>query len=183
MSARVVHLRRAMWASMESAPMSALLEEITDTLGGSPSLRDRRHGVIEAADGRLRRVRLRPWPKLVSLPEVLLLGRLRHARCSGDRCLLFYNQPRRFPNFLVAKYIVSSHGTSYRTFRRALETLDEIARIKGSDALLCELATWRISREMMLRWGWEPHCNSRWRRHYIKRFYGNYPPRPIWLTP
>jgi hypothetical protein len=158
------------------------LREVIDDLNESaPSLRPRCHGVIEAAEGEFRRVTLRSWPKLVWVPEVVFVGRLFHGYREGDRCLLYYNQPRRFPNFLVAKYIVSARGTSYRTFRRVLEALEEIARIKGSDALLCELATWRISREMMLRWGWAPHCNSRWRRHYIKRFYGNYPPRPAWL--
>lgn len=161
--------------------MTRLLEEITDLDQGADVLRRRRFGVIETARGQLRRVRLRPWPKLVWLPEVVVLGRFRHGHCSGDRCRLFYNQPQRFPNFLVVKYIISDQGTSYRTFRRTLETLDEIARLKQSDAILCELATWRISREMMTRWGWQPQGVSRWRRHYIKRFYGTYPPRPDWL--
>ena len=158
-----------------------LFETVTDLQAGSEIIGCRRFGVIEATGGRLERIRLRPVPKLVSLPEILILGRYIHSRRSADRCLLFYNQPRWCPNYLAVKYIISGRGTSYQTFRRALETLDEVARIKSTDALLCELATWRISREMMARWGWEPHCNSRWRRHYIKRFYGEYPPRANWI--
>jgi hypothetical protein len=59
--------------------------------------------------------------------------------------------------------------------------LDEIARLKRSDALLCDVSNWRISERLMARFGWEPHCPSRWHRHYIKRFYGEYPPPAGWL--
>ncbi len=161
--------------------MTTLFETVTDLHDGADAIARRRFGVIEAVAGQFVNVRLRPFPKLVSLPEILTLGRYLHSRWADDRCRIFYDQPLRCPNFLAVKYIISGRGTSYRTFRRAVEALDEVARIKSTDALLCELATWRISREMMVRWGWEPHCNSRWRRHYIKRFYGEYPPRPAWL--
>lgn len=162
--------------------VTSLFETVTDLHAGADVIARRRFGVIEAVAGRFDRVQLRPLPKMVSLPEILTLGRYLHSRRAADRCRLFYDQPRRSPNFLAVKYIISGRGTSYQTFRRVAEALDEVARIKGTDALLCELATWRISREMMARWGWEPHCNSRWRRHYIKRFYGTYPPRPAWLS-
>jgi hypothetical protein len=153
-----------------------LFETVTDLDRGADVLRRRAYGVIEAVDGRFSHVRLRPFPKLVSVADVALWGRWYHEKRLGDRCRLYYNQPRRHRNFLAVKYVVSARGTSYRTFRRVLEVLDEIARLKGTDALLCELATWRITTGMMERWGWEPHYPSRWRRHYIKRFYGSYPP-------
>jgi len=54
--------------------------------------------------------------------------------------------------------------------------LDEIARIKRSDALLTDASNLRISDRLLARWGWVPHTSSRWHRHHIKRFYGNYPP-------
>ena len=161
--------------------MKPWFETTTDLREGADAIRRRSFGVIEARDGQFRRIRLRPFPKLVSLPEIFILGRYVHAHRRDDRCLLFYDQPRRHPNFLAVKYVISGRGTSYQTLRRTAEALDEVARLKGTDALLCELATWRISREMMARWGWEPHCNSRWRRHYIKRFYGTYPLRAAWL--
>jgi hypothetical protein len=158
-----------------------VFETVTDLHDGADLLCRRAHGAIEAAEGRFRRVVLRPFPTLISVPEILLLGGWYHRRRSGDCCRLYYDQPWRFPNFLVVKYVVSAHGTAYRTFRRVLEALDEIARLKGSDALLCELTNGRISGRMMARWGWEPHCPSRWRRHYIKRFYGRYPPPAAWM--
>lgn len=163
--------------------MPPLFETVTDLAQGAHVLRRRRYGVIEAVEGRFHRVLLRPFPKMVSLPEVLFLGRWHHRRRQGDRCLLYYNQPGRFPNFLALSYIVSGRGTGYATFLRTLEVLDEIARIKHSDALLANVASWRISRRLLARQGWEPHCPSRWQRHYIKRFYGAYPPRPEWMEP
>ena len=161
--------------------MGRLIETVTDLSRGKDALCRGRHGVIEALDGRFRRVVLRPFPKIVSLPEILLFGRWHHQRRAGDRCLLYYDQPRRFPNFLTVKYFVSARGATYGTVCRVLDVLDEIARLKGSDALLCQVANWRISGQMMARWGWEPHCRSRWLRHYIKRFYGAYPPQAAWI--
>jgi len=154
-----------------------LFETVTELESGGEILRRRAYGVIEAADGQFRRVWLRPFPKLASVPGILLLGRWQHLSRQGDRCLLYYNQPRRFPQFLVIKYVVSGKGTQYRTCRSTLRVLDEIARIKGADALLCDVANWRISTAMMARWGWVPHCPSWWHRHFIKRFYGVYPTR------
>ncbi|MBN2022707.1 MAG: hypothetical protein JW809_07915 [Pirellulales bacterium] len=162
--------------------MAALFETVRNLREGSETLRRRRHGVIEARNGQFQRVLLRPWPKLISAPEVLLLGRFYHHRRPGDYCRLYFSQPWRFPNFLAVHYVVSARDTSYQTFRQVVEALDEIARLKRADALLCELTAPRITDQMMRRWGWEPHCPSRWRRHYIKRFYGEYPPRPAWLS-
>jgi hypothetical protein len=79
-------------------------------------------------------------------------------------------------------YAISNRQTSIRSLRRALDVLDEIARLKRSDALLCDVGNARISRRFMAHWGWEPHCPTRWHRHYIKRLYGEYPPRPAWLA-
>lgn len=162
--------------------MRPLFETVTDLEQGADALRRRRYGVIEVAGARLAHIRLRPFPKLASLPEVLLLSRLVHAYRRGDRCLLYYNQPWRFSRFLAVGLVVSRRGTTYATFRRALQVLDEIARLKGADALLANVANWRISRRLLERLGWEPHCPSRWQRHYIKRFYGAYSPRPEWAA-
>lgn len=152
-----------------------LFDTVTDLIEGAPILRRRRYGVIEAADGAFRCVRLRPFPKIVSGPHILLFGGAYHRHVGGDRVWLYYNQPRRFPSFLALKYLVSARDTRMGTLTRALAVLDDIARLKGSDALLCDVGNWRISREMLARWGWVPHCPARWHRFYVKRFYGRYP--------
>ncbi len=96
-------------------------------------------------------------------------------RTPGDRCWLYFNQPWRHSNFLALKYVLSLRDCTFATSRRAALTLDEVAHIKRSDAILCDAWNLRISERLLARWGWEAHKPSRWHRHYIKRFYGQYP--------
>jgi hypothetical protein len=142
---------------------------------GRERIRARRYGVIEIAGGSLRAIHLRPWPKLFALSELWPVGWRHHSRGAADRCLLYYNQPRRQPNFLALKYIVSTTGTSYRTFRAALVVLDAIAELKRTDAIVCDVANLRISDRLLARLGWEAHKPQRWHRNFIRRFYGTYP--------
>jgi hypothetical protein len=155
--------------------MAWLGETIVDLEAGRERLRRRSHGVIETVGGELRAIYLRPWPKLASVSELWPLGPRYHARGDADRCLLYFNQPRRMPNFLALRYVVSTAGTSYCTFRAALTVLDAIAEVKGIDAIVCDAANMRISERFMARMGWEPHKPQRWHRNYIRRFYGHYP--------
>ena len=155
--------------------MPPFFEIVTDLAAQAEVVRRRRYGVIEVADGRFRRLRFRPLPKLASLAEALLWGRWFHRRRPGNRCWLYYNQPRSFPNFLALKYVVSARRTTPATIHTALAVLDEIARLKGTDALLCDVANLRISDRLLDRLGWQPHKPQRWHRNFIKRFYGVYP--------
>jgi hypothetical protein len=155
--------------------MRCLFETIVDFDSGRERIRARRYGVIETVGGKFHSLHLRPWPKLVSLPEIWPQGSRYHAGGEADRCLLFYNQPRRMPNFMALKYIVSTAGTSYATFRAALKTLDAIAELKRIDAMVCDAGNARLSDRLMARFGWEPHKPQRWHRNYIRRFYGQYP--------
>ena len=157
--------------------MTWLGETILDLETGRERLLRRTHGVIETAGGQLRAIHLRPWPKMVSLTELWPLGPRYHARGDADRCLLYFNQPRRMPNFLALRYVITTAGTGYRTFRAALTTLDSIAELKGIDAMVCDAANMRLSERFMARMGWEPHKPQWWHRNYIRRFYGVYPGR------
>lgn len=155
--------------------MARLFNTIEDWTAGRDELVRRRYGVIEATAGRVVAVHLRPWPKMISWPEVWPVGPAYHAQGQPDRCLLYYNQPRRFSNFLALKYLASTHGTSYATCRAAVLALDELAELKRTDALLCDAGNTRISDRLLVRFGWAPHKPQRWRRNFIKRFYGVYP--------
>lgn len=155
--------------------MALFQETITDFETGRERIRARRYGAVETIGGELRAVHLRPLPKLMSLPEIWPQGLRYHASGEPDRCLLFYNQPWRMPSFMALKYIVSTAGTSYATFRAALKTLDAIAELKRIDAMVCDAANVRLSDRLMARFGWEPHKPQRWHRNYIRRFYGSYP--------
>ncbi|MGD9646923.1 MAG: hypothetical protein AB7U73_14515 [Pirellulales bacterium] len=147
---------------------------ITDLAREHDRLRPRCHGMIEIADERLVRIVLRRWPKTVSLVDVWFDRAVRHHWRRGNRCWLYFNQPRHCPDYLTLRYVVSTADATLGTFHGALEVLDEIARIKGSQAIVCDASNRRISARLLARWGWEPHCPSRWHRHYIKRFYSGH---------
>ena len=63
-----------------------------------------------------------------------------------------------------------TEGASYATFRAALRTLDEIAKLKGSRALLCDASNGRLTDRFLRRQGWEPHAPMWGRRNWIRRF-------------
>lgn len=137
----------------------------------------RAYGTIVVQQQSFQSIRFKPWPKLISYHGVQHQEKQKHqADNSDDTCLLYYNQPFFHKNFLALKYIISHRGTSFRTFRLAVRILDEVARIKRSDALVCEVTNQRISDRLLTRWGWEEHLQESRGRHFIKRFYGEYPP-------
>jgi hypothetical protein len=156
--------------------MRWLTRTLRDPFADDEILRRARYGVIEVRDGQLVAVHVRRWPKVISILEVEWLGQRVHARSPGDRLLVYYNQPRRYPNFLALTYVLSQRGCTLATLRCARTVLDQVARVKRSDAILCDVWNPRISSRLLARWGWEPHKPQRWHRHYIKRFYGVYPP-------
>jgi hypothetical protein len=111
----------------------------------------------------------------LSLRELVPLDDRYHPRGAVDRCRLYYNQPWRMPSYLALKYIETTGGSSYATFRAALKTLDAIAELKRIDAIVCDAANLRLTDRVMRRLGWEPHKPQRWHRNFIRRFYGSYP--------
>jgi len=153
----------------------SLFRTITDPFVDADALRRRRYGVIEMVDGRLVAIHLRPWPKIVSLIDVSLTGKRHHARRDGNRCLVYYNQPRACPNYLALVYVLSTRDCTLATFRGALGVLDDVARLKRTDAILCDAWNTRISDRLLKRGGWEAHKPSRWHRNFIRRFYGTFP--------
>lgn len=158
-----------------------LFETAYDLTNGADTIRRRKHGVIKVVDGRLEAVHLKPLPSMISQLRVWRDSLKRGGSGDKDICFLYYDQIARMPNFLVLKYVVSQPGTTYRTFRMATLVLDEIARIKRSDAVVCEVSNSKISDRLLERWGWESHVPNSRKRHFIKRFYGTYPKTP--LTP
>ncbi|PQO29159.1 hypothetical protein C5Y96_15505 [Blastopirellula marina] len=142
-------------------------------------VRRRRYGVIRVESGTFHSLTLRPWPKLISRLEIETLGRWKHSR-GGDHVRLYYNFPLSSPGFLTLAYIESTQQTTWKTLRRSLEVLDWVAQVRGANASVCELSNEKISTRLMGRLGWEPHCEQLAGRHFIKRFYGQYP-RHAWL--
>lgn len=148
---------------------------ITNFESEQDRLKSARYGIIETVGGKLVAIHLKPWPTLLSIRELWPVGDRYHGRGEADRCRLYYNQPRSASQFLSLKYVETTAGTSYKTFRAALTALDALAELKGVDALVCDAANGRLSDRYMRRMGWEPHAPMRWRRNFIRRFYGEYP--------
>jgi hypothetical protein len=158
-----------------------LLETITDLRTGEDAIRRRRYGVIAMRDGHLQSIQLRPWPKLISLAEALWLGGMHRRLLAGDRCWLYYDQPLLHRNFLAVKYVLAARDCTFATLKGAMTVLEEIARIKRSDAALADISNPKISDRLLAREGWQRHCQPSFRRHYIKRYYGEYPsPDAAW---
>jgi hypothetical protein len=155
----------------------ALFERtLVDPFGADRNaLRDGRYGVIDVRDGQLSAIHVRRCPKIVSALEIEWLGRRRHDNTPGDRCRLYYNQPRRHGNYLALVYVESDRDCTFSSLRRTAEILDDVAQVKQSDAILCVVWNLRISDRLLARWGYEPHKPQRWHRNFIKRFYGTYP--------
>ena len=169
---RIADHDRALAGHSPQRGWGGLFETVTDLESGADTIRQRRYGVIETAEGRLVSIRFRPFPKFASLPDVYFFGPRMHERRKLDRCKLYFNQPLRYSNFLSLSYVCSGGGARTSTFISALSVLDEVARIKNSDAILADVLNFRITPRFLARYGWEPHKQSRWHRHYIKRFYG-----------
>ncbi|GAB5402307.1 MAG: hypothetical protein Aurels2KO_05380 [Aureliella sp.] len=132
-------------------------------------------------DGKLAVVRRRWWPYVGNLFQ----ARWDQKFPSGDpdRCELFYHQPLSSRDFLTLSYVRSTKRTSLSTFYAATLLLDEVARLKGSLAIVCHVTNDRLSNRLLARWGWEQHCEQWSGRHFIKRFYGEYPEiAPPWRS-
>ncbi|QDV68457.1 hypothetical protein Poly24_21660 [Rosistilla carotiformis] len=153
-----------------------LFETVCDLEEGAATLQRRHHGVIEVRDGCLSSIHLRPWPTLVTRLRVWRDNRRRDSHSQQDVCRLYYDQLWSQPNFLVLKYVVSTPGTRFATARLAALTLDAIAEIKRTDAIVCEASNARLSERLLDRWGWQRHLLTSSRRHYIKRLYPNSAP-------
>ena len=137
----------------------------------------RRYGVIEIIDQQLAAIHLRPFPKLVSVSEVhwtAFLKRQKSASTSLDRVMLYYNQPIMHTNFLALKYFVSDYKATLASIAVSLSVLDWVAKIKRTDAIVSEISNQRIQDRHLAHFGWEQHLHDSKKRHWIKRFYGQY---------
>jgi hypothetical protein len=161
----------AAWGSLGSWGLRSLTN-LSDAKQRETLVR-RRYGCIVTAGGELVAVHGRWWPYRGSLMRVAWDAR--YASLPVDECELYFHQPAASSSYLTLSYVHSGDGTSLTTFYAACLALDEVARLKRVDAIVCHVTNGRISDRLFERWGWQPHC-LKWRgRHYIKRFYGCYP--------
>lgn len=149
------------------------LRPVTNIAAESGLLTQRSYGKIVVENRRLIAVHGRWWPYLGDLLQVAFDSRFPLVR--EDRCELYYHVSRSSPDFLTLGYVHSGPRTSLGTLYAATLILDEIARLKRSSAIVCNVTNDRISHRLFERWNWEQHCLDWPGRHYIKRLYGQFP--------
>ncbi len=155
------------------------LPPVVDMRAQRQLLVDRRQGCIVIRQSELSAIFGRRWAYTGNLLTVAIDSRLR--RIERDVCELYYHESRWAPGFLTLDYIRSGPDTTLSTFYAATLVLDEIARLKKSSAIVANVTNSRISERLMERWNWQRHCLGWFGRHYIKRFYGQYPAiEPVW---
>jgi hypothetical protein len=148
------------------------LSPVTHIAAQQRQLAARRAGQIMVQGGELIAVFGRWWPYLGNHLRAAWDQRFRQT--PDDRCEVFYHTAWTSTQFLTLSYIHSGAKTSVASVYAATLVLDEIARIKGSLAIVCNVTNDRISDRALARWGWVSHCHSWNGRHFIKRFYGKY---------
>ena len=148
-------------------------QQIFDLESHSQQLRRWRCGRIVTQAGKLVRVERRLVCGSVSMAQVWWQSR--YGRPEDDLCWLDYHQPMGLPAFLTLDYIRSGRKSGYRTFVAACHLLDEIARIRGAQAIVAHVSNASISDRLLERLGWERHLNHWSGRHWIRRFYDGYP--------
>lgn len=146
-----------------------LWETFTSLEAAKDRLKSRRYCIIECFSGKISRIILRPHPCLVTWWHAKFWGPIVHRWKEGDRCWVYCDQPYSAPVYLALRYVQSTRGTTFATLRAAALAVDELANIKGVDAILCDACNLRISDRLLKRWGWTPHALSPWSRNHIKR--------------
>lgn len=133
------------------------------------ALRRIRRGRIVIENGQVIAIRSRWFALPTSIARVW--WDTHFANGKTDRCVLDFHRPLGSPGFLTLDYVRSGPQTRFASFRRALQTLDQIADSQGALAIVAHVSTNAISDRLLKRWGWEQHCLQWKGRHWIKRFY------------
>mgnify|MGYP001547403131 CR=1 FL=1 len=122
--------------------------------------------------GKLECVQRRWLTGSVSVAQVWWQGY--YGRRDDDVCWLDYHQPWGMPAFLTLDYIHSGRRAGYKSFIGACNVLDEIARLRGTSAIVAHVSNEKISDRLLERVGWQRHLDHWSGRHWIRRFYDGY---------
>ncbi len=149
---------------------------VTTLASAQATLEKWRCGRIVTLDGRLKYIQRRWLGYRASIWRVALERRFRPS--GQPECSLYYHHGWLSSDFIVLGYVRSHPRSSLSSLYCATLVLDEIARIKRANAIVTEVSNGRLSDRLLARWGWEQHCLTWPGRHFIKRFYGDYPSIP-----
>ena len=143
------------------------LGSVSSVDGNSEKIRSWNYGELELSDGRLIRIVPRWWPRLGSQWEAFQDNYIR--TLPVDFCRAYYAFPRRAPGFMSVLYAQSGPKTQYKTLYRAVVVMDEIAKLRDAQAIVCQTISPRASERLMNRWGYIRHAQSLGENHFIKR--------------
>lgn len=150
------------------------LDAIDDPRREAEKIRRWRCGRIVMQAGRLVEVQRRLSSGSVSMAQVW--WQAKYGRNDDEICWIDYHQPIGMSAFLTLDYVRSGTRAGYRSFRGATVVLDEIARLRGTLAIVAHVSNGNISDRLLVRLGWQRHLDSWNGRHWIRRFYDGYPP-------
>lgn len=143
------------------------LGSVTSVVGNSEKIRSWNYGELELSDGKLIGIYPRWWPRCGSQWEAFQDSYFR--TLPRDFCRAYYAFPRRAPGFMSVLYARSGPKTQYKTLYRAVVVMDEIARLRDAQAIVCQTISLRASERLMNRWGYVRHAQSLGSNHFIKR--------------
>jgi hypothetical protein len=143
------------------------LGSIIDLAHSHARIRNCRYGEIELIDGAVHRIYPRWWPRVGSEWESMMDSYL--PRLPADHCRVYYAFPMRSPGFMSVLYAHSGPNTCYRTLYRGVTAVDEIAKIRNAEAIVCQVTNTRLTERLMRRLGYVRHAFSLGDNHYIKR--------------
>lgn len=143
------------------------LSNVDSIHGSHDRIRTWRYGEVEVSNGEVVAIYPRWWPRVGSQWESWQDSV--HRTLPTDSCRAYYAFPRRAPGFMSVLYARSGPGTQYKSIARAASAMDEIARIRDAQAIVCQMISERGTERLMKRWGYVRHAFSLGDNHYIKR--------------
>jgi hypothetical protein len=140
---------------------------VTDVSESAYQIKSWHYGEIELREGKLHRIYPRWWPRIGSAWESMVDSYIR--RLPEDHCRVYYAFPLRSPGFMSVLYAYSGPRTSYKTLLRGVTAVEEIARLRNVQAIVCQATNPRLNERLMSRLGYVRHAHSLGSNHYIKR--------------
>ena len=148
-------------------PASFGLPSVSCIAGNESTINAWTYGELEFCDGRLISIRPRWWPRIGSTWESMQDSYLRNV--PNKVLIAYYAFPLRSPGFMSVLYAHSGPETQYKTILRAVLTVDEIARLRNAQAIVCQTVSARATERLMSRWGYVRHAITLGNNHFIKR--------------
>ena len=127
-----------------------------------------RYGEIEVTSGSLVAIHRSWWPRIGSQYEAYRDSYNR--TLPSDSCRAYFAFPFRAPGYMSILYALGGPNMQYKTIYQAVLVMDQIAQVRESKAIVCQVISERGTERLMNRWGYVRHASKLGDNHYIKRF-------------